>query len=170
MPAEQTRARSGPGSSAWSTAVWICVVSVTSTGTNIPPISLAIASPFSAFRSATTTRAPWAASARTHAAPMPDAPPVTTADAPSKSMAGPYDRLQRGRPPGHEHRGTGEVDVPPRAPGHREHAAGHVDPVHSLPARDGRIGAVGDGRRHHDGTGPCAARPGLSRAALVHPH
>ena len=86
MPAELTSTRTGPSSSACSMAALICSVFVTSTGAKTPPISWASASPFSAFRSATTTLAPLAASWRATAAPMPEAPPVTMALAALMSM------------------------------------------------------------------------------------
>src|SRR6476619_6102739 len=96
MPAEFTTARSGATAAAALTAAVICSVSVTSTLAKTPPISAASASPLSACRSATTTMAPFAASWRATAAPMPDAAPVTMAEDPLMSMA-------------REHRTTGQV-------------------------------------------------------------
>ncbi len=87
MPAELTTARSGAISAAALTAAVICSVLVTSTWAKTPLISAASASPLSAWRSATTTVAPLAASWRAQAAPMPDAAPVTMAVDPLMSMA-----------------------------------------------------------------------------------
>src|SRR5215510_8493360 len=88
MPAAVTRARSGPMSLAASTAATIWSVSVTSVATNRPAISFASASPLSAWRSrsASTTWAPRPARAVAVAAPRPDAPPVTMAEIPLRSM------------------------------------------------------------------------------------
>ena len=93
MPAELTTARSGAISAAALTAAVICSVLVTSTSAKTPPISSARASPLSAWRSATTTVAPFAASWRATAAPMPEAAPVTMAVDPLMSMARSIERL-----------------------------------------------------------------------------
>ena len=88
--AQQTLTRSPfPNSTALVTASPTWPSSVTSQRTNVAPLpsSPASASPFSALRSAIGTRAPAWASARAVAAPNPDAPPATSAPAPSTSMA-----------------------------------------------------------------------------------
>ena len=64
--------------------------SATSVTTNFPPVSAATASPRSAFRSATTTVLPAAASARAVASPRPLAPPEMIAAVPVRSMGGAY--------------------------------------------------------------------------------
>ena len=79
MPAELTSTRNGPISEAAATAVAPSSSLDTSHLTKMPPISLATAEPRSSCRSATTIRAPNAASCRADASPMPDAPPVTIA-------------------------------------------------------------------------------------------
>src|SRR5437763_1549651 len=71
MPAQLTATRSGaPSPAAASTAACTDCSSATSVPTNSPPSSLAVALPRSSFRSATTTRAPAAASSRAVAAPQ----------------------------------------------------------------------------------------------------
>ncbi len=87
-PAEFTSARSGPISDAATTAVSASSVLVTSQWTKRPPSSVATAWPRSSFRSAMTTRLPAEASCRALASPMPDAPPVTTDELPSRFMRG----------------------------------------------------------------------------------
>ena len=87
MPAAVTRARSGPSSLAASTAAMTWSASATSAWANTPPTSLATASPLSWFMSTTTTLAPRSASRRTVASPRPEAPPVTIAEMPLRSMA-----------------------------------------------------------------------------------
>ena len=80
MPAQLTVRRSWPWAArALSKAAATEASSVTSTWQNTPPISAAIASPFSAFRSNRATLAPVAAMARAVPSPRPEAPPVTTA-------------------------------------------------------------------------------------------
>ena len=86
-PAAVTRARSGPSSLAASTAAMTWSTLATSAWAKMPPTSLATASPFSGFMSTMTHRAPRAASRRTVASPRPEAPPVTIAEMPLRSMA-----------------------------------------------------------------------------------
>src|SRR3974390_1158806 len=86
MPAQLTRDLSGPISVAASTAAITCSVLVTSVCAKSPPISLARISPLSAWRSATTPRTPGWARSREVASPSPEAPPVTTADVPFRSI------------------------------------------------------------------------------------
>ena len=91
IPAQQTEMRSPPGASAAaSTAACTGSGSITFTSMKaaFSPSSEASASPFSAFRSAITTEAPRSCSARTVAAPRPEAPPATSALAPSIFIAG----------------------------------------------------------------------------------
>ena len=84
IPAQQTDIRRPPPAlAARSTAVPTASASVTFVSTKSAPISAASASPFSALRSAMTTLAPASASAREVAAPSPEAPPATSAPAPS---------------------------------------------------------------------------------------
>src|ERR1700723_1736036 len=89
VPAQLTRDFNGAISMAASTAAITCSVLVTSVGANMPPISLATAVPLSSCpcRSATTTRTPRSANRRDVAAPSPEAPPVTIADVPFRSIA-----------------------------------------------------------------------------------
>ena len=87
MPAQFTSDFSGAISTAASTAVITCSGLVTSVCTNRPPISLARGTPLSSWRSATTTRTPRSASRREVARPSPDAPPVTIADVPFRSIS-----------------------------------------------------------------------------------
>src|SRR5918994_3779363 len=100
IPAEFTSTRSGPISQAAATAVTPSFSFDTSHFTKMPPISLATAEPRSSCRSATTIRAPNAASCRADASPMPDAPPVTIPEAPCRSRRGISDPL--------DDRGVGE--------------------------------------------------------------
>ena len=81
MPAELTRARSGPARSAVSTASMTWSVLVTSTVTNTPPISWRVPRPS---RPACRRRRPWRPwrPAAGGGRPRPDAPPVTIALAP----------------------------------------------------------------------------------------
>ena len=86
MPAQQTEIRSPPGASAAaSTAACTGSGSITfaSMKAAFSPSSQASASPFSVFMSAMTTEAPRPCRARTVAAPRPEAPPATSALAPS---------------------------------------------------------------------------------------
>jgi hypothetical protein len=80
-PAQFTR-MSTSGISTVSSAT----VSDRSTCHAVPPISAATTSAWAPSRSATTTRAPSAASRRAHASPMPLAPPVTKAVRPARPM------------------------------------------------------------------------------------
>src|SRR5690348_3473936 len=105
MPAQLTPARSGsPVATARSTAACTDASSVTSVRANRPPISSAICLPRFSFRSAMTTVAPAAASARAVASPRPLAPPEMTAEVPLSSMRGAYPprfpRQMGGAPPG----------------------------------------------------------------------
>src|SRR5579863_10245564 len=87
MPAQLTATRSGiPVPAAASTAAWTEASSATSVRANTPPVSLATRLPPSSFRSAMTTVAPAAASARAVASPSPLAPPETIAAVPFTSM------------------------------------------------------------------------------------
>ncbi|MEY9614718.1 hypothetical protein ABIF21_007592 [Bradyrhizobium elkanii] len=80
VPAQFTRMRSWPcAARALAKPASTCSSEVTSTLQNTPPISLAMASPFSSLKSKIATFTPCAASAREVAAPRPEAPPVTTA-------------------------------------------------------------------------------------------
>ena len=80
MPAQLTVSRSWPcAARAFSKAEATEASSVTSTWQKTPPISAAMASPFSEFRSNRATLAPVAAMARAVPSPRPEAPPVTTA-------------------------------------------------------------------------------------------
>ena len=86
IPAQQTEIRSPPGASAAaSTAACTGSGSITFASMKAArsPSSEASASPFSALRSAITTEAPRSCSARAVAAPSPEAPPATSALAPS---------------------------------------------------------------------------------------
>src|SRR5580692_8784073 len=87
MPAQLTSDLSGAISMAASTAAMTCSGFVTSVWTNSPPSSLARGSPLSAWRSATTTRTPRSAKRRDVASPSPEAPPVTIADVPFRSIS-----------------------------------------------------------------------------------
>ena len=87
MPAQLTSDFSGPISMAASTAAMTFSVLVTSVWAKRPPISLASAVPLSSWRSATTTRTPRSASSRAVASPSPEAPPVTIADVPFRSIS-----------------------------------------------------------------------------------
>ena len=81
VPAQLTRMRSWPcAARALAKPASTSASEVTLTLQKTPPISLASASPFSAFKSKIATLTPFAASARAVAAPRPDAPPVTTAE------------------------------------------------------------------------------------------
>src|SRR6266571_2875130 len=97
MPAQLTATRNGDlVSTAASTAACTDVSSATSVRANSPPISAATCLPAFSFRSAMTTVAPAAASARAVASPSPLAPPETTAEVPLSSMPGAYPpRLRR---------------------------------------------------------------------------
>jgi hypothetical protein len=87
MPAQQTEMRRPPSASAAaSTAACTGSGSITFTSMNRPSSSEASASPFSTLRSAITTLAPRSCSARAVAAPRPEAPPATSALAPSILM------------------------------------------------------------------------------------
>src|ERR1700683_3033261 len=89
MPAQLTATRSGaPVPAAASTAARTDASSATSVRANRPPVSLATRLPASSLRSATTTVAPAAASARTGASPTPPAPPETIPAVPFTSMPG----------------------------------------------------------------------------------
>ena len=91
MPAQLTATRSGaPVLTAASTAAPTDASSTTSVCANKPPISPATCLPPSSFRSAITTLAPAAASARAVASPSPLAPPETIAAVPFTSMPGAY--------------------------------------------------------------------------------
>src|SRR6516165_11127235 len=91
MPAQLTATRSGaPVPAAASTAAWTDASSATSVRANRPPVSLATRLPASSFRSAMTTVAPAAASARAVASPSPLAPPEMIAAVPFRSMPGAY--------------------------------------------------------------------------------
>ena len=83
MPAQQTEIRSEPAASMASAT---CSAFVTSHSTKRAPSSSASAAPFSALRSAIVISAPAARSRRAVAAPSPDAPPATSALAPSILM------------------------------------------------------------------------------------
>src|SRR5947209_11374978 len=83
MPAQLTTIRNGPADAAASTACCTDTSSVTSTATNVPPISFARSAPGEWGRSAITTWAPAAASSVAVATPRPLAPPVTIALLPS---------------------------------------------------------------------------------------
>src|SRR5580692_5241420 len=87
-PAELTRARNGPSSLAAATTAAPSSSLATSQGTNRPPISSATALPSSSLRSAMTTRPPSGEICLAHAAPIPDAPPVTMADVPLNVILG----------------------------------------------------------------------------------
>ena len=91
MPAQFTTVRSG---ASWAAAACTAAVtdpsSDTSVGTNRPPDSAATALPCSSFRSAMTTVAPAAASARAVAWPRPLAPPEMIAAVPFSFMGGAY--------------------------------------------------------------------------------
>ena len=88
MPAEFTSARSGPSSEAAETVASASSVDDTSHFTNKLPISAATACPFSSSRSAITTCEPASASWRALASPIPDAPPVTMEELPSRLIRG----------------------------------------------------------------------------------
>jgi hypothetical protein len=80
MPAQLTVRRSWPWAArALAKAAATSSSEVTSTLQKTPPISLAMASPFSSFMSNRATFAPVAAMARAVPSPRPEAPPVTTA-------------------------------------------------------------------------------------------
>ena len=80
------------------TAAWTDASSATSARANRPPVSLATRLPPSSFRSAMTTVAPAAASARAAASPSPLAPPEMIAAVPFTSMRGAYP-ARPGTPP-----------------------------------------------------------------------
>src|SRR6478752_3212325 len=86
MPAQLTRPISLPRDTALATTAWPSASWLTSHLTKAPPISLAMASPFSTCMSAMTTFAPSAASMRAVPSPRPDAPPVTMKTLPLMSM------------------------------------------------------------------------------------
>src|ERR1700733_3922124 len=88
-PARGAPGRSGgPADAAASTAACTDCSSETSVLAKRPPIASATALPCCSLRSATTTRAPLAASSRAVASPSPLAPPDTIAAVPFSSMAG----------------------------------------------------------------------------------
>ena len=88
MPALLTTMSTGPSaSSIAATPARAEPASATSMCTAMPSISPATERALASFRSATATCAPSAASRRAVAAPIPDAPPVTSAIRPSSRMA-----------------------------------------------------------------------------------
>src|SRR5271169_2704085 len=86
IPAQFTTLHSGARAEAASTAAITWSVSVTSHDAKAPPSSLASASPFSALRSARSTRTPRLASRRAVDSPRPEAPPVMSAEVLVSSM------------------------------------------------------------------------------------
>src|SRR4051812_35838127 len=88
MPAAATAVRNVPMPSASLIAAMMSSAFVTSAFTKAPPMSPATLTPFSSFRSTTTTLAPRAASWRAAASPRPDAPPVTRDEVPLRSSTG----------------------------------------------------------------------------------
>src|SRR5262245_53360411 len=90
-PPKRSTANATAASTSASTATSVCLYAA------FAPSSRANTVPCSSFRSATTTRAPSATNRRQVAAPMPDAPPVTTATFPSRRPTLASERLlQRG--------------------------------------------------------------------------
>ena len=87
-PAEFTHARNGPISAAAAMAASASSMLETSHLTNLPPISSATFVPRSSLRSATTTFEPSSANCRAQASPIPEAPPVTIEELPSKFTRG----------------------------------------------------------------------------------
>ena len=86
MPAQLTRPISLPMDTALATTAWPSASLLTSQRRNAPPISLAMASPFSTCMSAITTLPPLAASMRAVPSPSPEAPPVTIKTLPEMSI------------------------------------------------------------------------------------
>ena len=88
IPAQVTRTSRRPVSIAAATAASMSARNVTSQRIARPPIRSAVAPAAASSKSATTTWAPSAASRLAAAAPMPFAPPVTSAVFPSKRLNG----------------------------------------------------------------------------------
>src|SRR5580692_205051 len=86
-PAQLTSARSGASATAASTAPITSASLVMSACTYPAPRSAATCLPSSSLTSTMTTRSPSAASRRAVASPSPDAPPVTIAEDPARSIA-----------------------------------------------------------------------------------
>ena len=86
MPAQLTKPISLPMETALATTAWPSASLLTSQRMKAPPISLAMASPFSTCMSAITTLPPLAASMRAVPSPSPEAPPVTMKTLPEMSM------------------------------------------------------------------------------------
>src|SRR4051794_5308869 len=107
IPAQVTRMSTEPRSAVAATAASTSSREVTSQRTAVPPISPAVACAVASSKSATTTCAPSAARRRAVAAPMPFAPPVTSAFLPWNLMRPSLTGLeQRAAPdlPGHRQR------------------------------------------------------------------
>src|SRR3954470_11241890 len=105
VPALLTSTSTGPNASPTAaTARPTDAVSVTSSSVASPSISAATSRAASASRSPTATRAPSAARRRAVAAPMPPAPPVTSAVRPSRRMTANHILAALGRPGLHHRR------------------------------------------------------------------
>ena len=150
VPAQLMSTRSGPFASAFSKAALASASLQTSPITAIPPISFATFSAPSLLRSNTVTFAPRSASSFAVAAPSPEPPPVTKADAPFRFICCP---LLMEREPLRA-RGRNLIGDAAGGSGSRQAQAASA----SLTSTGGVFGdePIADGVREKRGAGPAA--------------